>query len=126
MPIRPGGTADGPNGLPAIRHPGAYSAVLHTVCEQEADDPDWALRDGWPDDEVANALHAIEQAEKVAALVAERDGQPVYCQSWQLPSDLPRDDPMFRHRLGEAVRCYTVDPDDTITYRPHQPSPERQ
>lgn len=61
------GEPDSPPHAGGCHAPGAYEAVLRTVCEQDADDPDWALREDWQD-EVANALHDIKQAEKLAAL----------------------------------------------------------
>lgn len=114
MPISRDVTGDNQNAFLSVHVPGVYQAVLQTVCEQEAEDPYWALRDNWAD-EVANALHDAEEAAKIAALIAEREGRPVHCQNYQLPEGVLGH---FRQFPSVTMKCYTVTPDDVITLRP--------
>lgn len=113
MPISRGATADGPNALSSAHVPGSYRAVLQAVCEEQAHDPYWALRDNWQD-EVANMLHGSEEATKVAALVEQRRGQPVYFQRWQKPKDLQL------RGLPHREQLFVVTPDDVVMVRPRQ------
>jgi hypothetical protein len=50
----------------------------------------------------------------VAALMAERTGQPMSAQSYMLPDGLPAPFELFP--VGRQ-RCFTIDPTDTITMR---------
>ncbi len=106
-----------PNALPSAHIAGSYAAVLRAVCAEEARDPYWSLRDNWAD-EVANALHDIEQGEKVAALVAERDGQPVVFQRWQIRRQLPEE--LLRRICSTGHQSFVVYPTDVIEVRPRK------
>ncbi|GAB5007400.1 hypothetical protein [Mycobacterium avium] len=103
-------------GLMSIHSPGAYLRVLEKRAERELFDDLGALSDIGGDE-----LAAREQSyrARVMALVDQRlaAGEPVNCQSWELPSGLHA--PFESFPIG-GQRCFVVDPSDTITLRPRK------
>ncbi len=99
MPVERGAT----NGSGTGRFPGTYAYVLQKICERDAymsmpcilDRQDW---DNWEQ----------EKAEKVAALIAERNGKPLRVMSHMLPPNLP---PPYE-RGGR--RRFIIEPTDEI------------
>jgi len=59
-----------------------------------------------------------ENAERNAALIRERDGQPVRVQTYMLPDGLPP--PFDRWPQGGGKGSFVVMPDDTITFKPRE------
>jgi hypothetical protein len=107
MPRRPPVTKT--NGNNGIQSPGVYRFVLQRMCEQEADRPYEVLQcDG-----SAGEMAALQgrHAERAAALVEERNGQPVHCLSFHLPQSV-------RDRFPRGERSFVVSPDDTIMMKP--------
>ena len=103
------------NGHSTIRCPGAYAHALHKVCERDA-----AI--GAPcfltlANEDVPAWHR-GNAERVAALMAERNGKPVNCQSYMLPDGLQP--PFDQWPLGGSRGSFTVTPDDVIRFKPRE------
>jgi hypothetical protein len=104
--------ADGVIRLPA---PGAYGYVLEHKCAVDAMKaaPDYLTL---PDSEVEAWGRAND--ERKAALVAERDGQPLRVQSWLLPPDLPA--PFDNFPVGGRRGSFVVYPADTIEFVPKE------
>jgi hypothetical protein len=103
-------TGDGSN---TIHWPGVYDHVLRQVCIQDGSDPYAALTDrDW-------AEVARENAVNVAALMAQRAGQPVETSTLDLPDGMP---PPFKPFPDREI---TVRPDDTVTLRPSGAPPWR-
>jgi hypothetical protein len=98
-------------GSMTAHEPGIYEAVLQRVCHQQTDNGDEVLKCG-----TAEELAEVNRrhAERTAALVRERYGQPVTCQSYQLPRGLHAP---FNRWPGGNRRMFVVMPDDTITLK---------
>jgi hypothetical protein len=101
-----------------VHHHGAYAAVLQTVCEQATYEGGAVLNCA-----TSQQLAEVERshAERTATLVKQRMGEPVHCQSYQLPDGLPG--PLFQHfARGGRQQSFRVTPDDVITFRPRPES----
>jgi hypothetical protein len=91
------------NGHNAISWPGVYLHVLEQVCREQVADPYVGLTDR----DLAEG--ELEQAVEVAALMAQREGEPVHALSYHLPDGMP---PLFRQW---PVRSIVVTVDDRVT-----------
>jgi hypothetical protein len=112
MPRTRNGALPKTDGDMTIHSPGAYEAVLQKVCSLKAyaeSNDDVLLADTAEDMAAING----RRAEHTAVLMKQRHGQPVTCQSWQLPDCLA--DP-FR-RWSWPQQSFVVSPDDTITLK---------
>ncbi len=99
-----------------IHFPGAYAYVLDKLCEQDAlkAAPD-VLTLPNEDFEAWNR----DNAERKAALMAERNGQPLKVQSYMLPRGLHA--PFNRWPTGEQrVGMFVVTRDDEIRFVPRE------
>ncbi len=117
MPVRTGGNINAANSVQGPRV--CYEAVLAVVAREAVSDPYWPLCEE-ADDAALNAQHYVDEEALIVAEIETRRGDPVYCQAFHLPRDLPRGHAMFQHQRGEAVRSYTVYPSDLVEYRPQQ------
>jgi hypothetical protein len=103
------------NGHNTIRVPGAYRHALEMKCERDAE---IAARDYLMLDDADIPEWERENAERNAALIAERDGLPVMVQDYMLPDGLP---PPFDHwPRGGSRGSFVVMPDDTVTFKPRE------
>lgn len=99
----------------SVHCPGAYSYVLEKLCQQDAlklardvltlPNEDF---EGWNRD----------NAERKAALMAERNGEPVKVQSYMLPRGLHA--PFNRWPTGRQRGMFVVTPDDEIRFVPRE------
>jgi hypothetical protein len=105
------------NGANTIRWPGAYAFALDRKCERDAMKaaPCYLTLDD--DDEVLAQWQRDIDAHK-AALIAERDGQPLSVHSHMLPPKLPP--PFDRWPPGGSRGTFVVRPDDLITFNPRE------
>ena len=110
MPRRPPVAPTNGHGT-SMHCPGVYQNILEKRCERDA-----LIAARYfltlANDEVAEWER--ENAERKAALIRERDGQPLTVNSSDLPHGLP---PPFDHKWSGKMRRFTVDPTDTITLR---------
>ena len=129
MPISRGVTANGDNAIPSIHIPGSYEYWLQLRCWLDGRDHYWALRQ-----EASNPLldeaHKIVEAERIAALVEERRGEPVYVnrqvshflRGLTLPPDADAQRSRFPNGVAlpahwRGAESFTVTPDDVVTVR---------
>ena len=101
MPVERGAT----NGSGTGRFSGAYAYVLQKICERDAHNSMPCILD-LGDSEWDNWDRML--AEKVAALIAERNGKPLRVMSHMLPPNLP---PPYE-RGGR--RRFIIEPTDEI------------
>ncbi len=94
--------------------PGAYEAVLRTVCEQDCVDLSFELTEEALVPVIA-AEHYVAEVVMVEEAIEKRRGETLVAQGWQLPcDDLP---PGWLNRFPRnAVQCFTADPSDVITH----------
>ncbi len=110
MPVRVNSAALKADGQHSIHCPGAYGHVLQLLCKLATEDRHWWLTEH-ADAPGAIEEHEAEEAEKLALEMEVRRGEPVICQSWQLPEGLAA--PF--HNFPGHQRLFTVDPTDVIT-----------
>jgi hypothetical protein len=103
------------DGHSVVRVPGAYWHALEKKCELDAM---IAARDYLTLDDADIPEWERENAERKAALIRERDGQPVRVQTYMLPDGLPP--PFDRWPQGGGKGSFVVMPDDTITFNPRE------
>jgi hypothetical protein len=98
-----------------IRVAGAYRHVVERRCDMDLSD-DVALTDITPE---VFAAHERDRLARVTALADQRlaAGEPVHCQSWELPSGLGA--PFEKFSVG-GQRCFVVTSDDRITLKPRK------
>jgi hypothetical protein len=114
MPVERNGRVPNTNGQMSIYEPGAYRHALERKCDQDAEAAaaDYLLLE--TDAELA-AWHEAN-AERKAALMAERNGKPIKVQAYMLPQGLHA--PF--ERWSSPQRSFRVDPDDRITLLPRK------
>jgi hypothetical protein len=106
------------NGHSTNRFPGAYAHVLHKLCEHDAHKAMAAVSDYLllADEEVP-AWHRAN-AERKAALMAERNGKAIRVQAYMLPLGLRA--PFDRWPSGGQRGLFVVTPDDEIRLVPRE------
>ena len=114
MPVDRNARVPNTNGQMSIYEPGAYRHALERKCEQDAEAAaaDYLLLE--TDAELA-AWHEAN-AERKAALMAERNGKPITVQAYMLPQGLRAS----FERWSRPHRSFRVDPTDTITSIPRE------
>jgi hypothetical protein len=115
MPVLRNGRLPNPDGAMGTIEPGAYAYALGKLCEQDA------LKAA-PDcltlaDEGFEAWHR-GNAERKAALMAERNGKPIRVQACMLPGGLHA--PFNRWPSGGQRGLFVVTPEDEIRFVPRQ------
>jgi hypothetical protein len=111
MPVERGAVTT--DGHIQIHWPGAYAHALERKCDRDAmiAAADYLTL---ADSEIT-AWHR-DNALRKAALVAERNGEPVTVQSEMLPDGMPS--PFEHWPRGGNRGSFTITPDDVITLRP--------
>jgi hypothetical protein len=103
------------NGHTSSLHvPGVYRRVLQRVCRERAETSlhawAWRLATDDPGEKAALDQRVAARAEE---LITQQRGEPLVCQGYQLPKDLPKP---FGGWSGRYL--FVVDPTDVITRRP--------
>jgi hypothetical protein len=99
-----------------VHCPGAYAHVLDKVCTQFADSVgDWLTASADP---ISLLEWEWRQAERKAAVMAERNGQPLKVQAYMLPRGARAQ--FGRCPSGGQHGMFVVTPDDEISFVPRQ------
>lgn len=99
----------------SLHWPGAYEHVLRVTCTEAGSNPYFYLTEA-ADDPLSRREFEADEADRIDHLIEQRRGTPVHCQEYQLPEGVSG---MFKIFSSDCQRCFTVDPTDVVTYRPH-------